>query len=85
MWPYVVVAELVSDFQRFTAVWKLVSVRASQSVLTELVVVQAVAMLVERRAKTTEMFAYFMTVVIGDGVGGRGELSYELGGNAWVE
>jgi hypothetical protein len=21
--------------------------------------------------------------VIGDGVGGRGELSYELGGNAW--
>jgi hypothetical protein len=52
--------------------------------LTELVVVQAAfAMLVVRRTKRTEMFGYFMTDVIGDGVGGRGELSYELGGNAW--
>ena len=58
-------------------------VRDVQSVLTELVVVQAPAVLVERRTKRTEKFAYFMTVVIGDGVGGRGELSYELGGNAW--
>ena len=57
---------------------------ASQLVLAELVVVQAAfAMLVERRAERTEKFVYFMTDVIGDGVGGRGELSYELGGNAW--
>ena len=47
--------------------------------LTELVVVQAAAMLVERRAERTEKFVYFMTVVIGDGVGGRGELSYAWG------
>ena len=40
-------------------------------------------MLVERRAERTEKFVYFMTDVIGDGVGGCGELSYELGGNAW--
>ena len=72
MWPYVVVAEEGAEIQAATAVLKLASVRASK----------AFALLVERRAKRTEKFAYFMTVVIGDGVGGRGELSYELG-DAW--
>jgi hypothetical protein len=51
---------------------KLVSVRASK----------AFAMLMRRRAKRTLNFVSFMTVVIGEGVGGCGELSYELG-NAW--
>jgi hypothetical protein len=72
MWPNLAVAVDTSDTQRSTAVLKLASVRASK----------AFALLVERRAKRTEKFAYFMTVVIGDGVGGRGELSYELG-DAW--
>jgi hypothetical protein len=71
------------EFQRLIAVLKLVLVRGSQSVFLELVVVQAAfAMLVERRATRTEMFGYFMTDVIGDGVGGRGELSCELA-SAW--
>jgi hypothetical protein len=57
MSPYVVVAEVGSENQRSTAVWKLRSVRGSQLVLTELVVVQAAfAVLVERRAKRTEIF-----------------------------
>ena len=61
-----------SDTQASTAVWKLESVRASK----------AFAMLVETRAKRTEKFVYIMTVIIGEGMGARGELSYELG-NAW--
>ena len=42
---------------------------ATQLVLAELVVVQAPAVLVERRAKRTEMFGYFMTDVMGMGWG----------------
>jgi len=80
MGPYSFAASVGSSVQALTAVWKLESVSAAHSVLRE--VVQAFAMLVERRAKTTAKFVYFMTVVIGEGVGGRGELSYELG-NAW--
>ena len=57
------------EIQRSTAGWKLVLVRRSQLVLAELVVVQAPAVLVERRAKRTEMFGYFMTDVMGMGWG----------------
>ena len=70
MWPNLVVAVDSSDTQRSTASSKLASVRASQSVLTELVVVQvAFAMLVER-SKRRRRISCFMTVVIGEGVGG---------------
>ena len=48
------------DTQASTAVWKLESVRASK----------AFAMLVETKAKRTEKFVYFMTVIIGGGDGG---------------
>ena len=61
-----------SDTQASTAVWKLASLMS----------VKAVAMLVETKAKRAEKFVYFMTVIIGEGMGARGELSYELG-NAW--
>jgi hypothetical protein len=64
MWPYTASVTPGREIQPLIAVWKLVSVRGSQLVLTELVVVQAAfAMLVERRAERTEKFVYFMTVV----------------------
>ncbi len=54
--PYVASAVDLSDIQRLTAVFMLASVSGVQSVLAEFVVVQAFAVLIQRRKRRDKSF-----------------------------